>query len=323
MDQLGRAGKYFIQVPYTPGRILRRLRHGSLADAVKGKVILITGASSGIGKATAHRVALAGGTVVLVARTRDKLEETRKEIHADGGNAFVSSCDLTDLDDIDRMAVDVLAQHGAVDVLINNAGRSIRRSLALSYERMHDFQRTMQLNYFGAVKLILALLPSMRSQKSGHIVNVSSFGVQLGAPRFSAYVASKAALDAFSRCAASEIHGDNVFISTVYMPLVRTPMIEPTSFYRSVPALTPSQAADLICQAIANRPKRVSTRVGNFSELAYAVSPETVDAFVNTAYRLFPDSKAARGDKEHPEEEEQELSGAAKLVASIVRGQHW
>ena len=321
MDQLARAGKYFIQVPYTPGRIMRRLRRGSLTDAVKGKVVLITGASSGIGKATAHRVARAGGTVVLVARTRDKLEEIAQAIATDGGSAAAFPCDLTDLDDIDRMAAEVLAQHGSVDVLVNNAGRSIRRSLALSYDRMHDFQRTMQLNYFGAVKLILALLPAMRENKTGHIVNVSSFGVQLGAPRFSAYVASKAALDAFSRCAASELHGDNVHISTVYMPLVSTPMIEPTAFYRSVPALTPEQAAELICQAIANRPKRVSTRVGNFSELAYAVSPETVDAFVNTAYRLFPDSHAARGDKEP--EPDQELSGAALLLARVVRGQHW
>jgi NAD(P)-dependent dehydrogenase (short-subunit alcohol dehydrogenase family) len=320
VDQVGRAAKYFIQVPYTPGRVMRRLRRGSLADAVKGKVILITGASSGIGRATARKVAAAGGTVLLVARTPEKLEETRDEVVAAGGVAHVHPCDLTDLDDIDRMAAEVLEEHGAVDVLVNNAGRSIRRSVALSYDRMHDYQRTMQLNYFGAVKLILALLPSMRERRSGHIVNVSSFGVQLGAPRFSAYVASKAALDAFSRILASEIHGDNVRVSTVYMPLVRTPMIEPTSFYKSVPALTPNQAAELISQAIANHPKRVSTRVGNFSELAYAVFPESVDAFVNTAYRLFPDSHAARGDKEEPEEE---LSGPALLLARVVRGQHW
>ncbi len=319
MDQFERAGRLLIQVPYTPGRLLRRLRRGSLPDAVRGRVTMITGASSGIGRAAARRVGAAGGTVLLVARTPAKLEEVRAEIAGSGGEAHVHACDLTDLDDIDRMAAEVLAEHGQVDVLVNNAGRSIRRSVALSYDRMHDYQRTMQLNYFGAVKLILALLPGMRSRHSGHIVNVSSFGVQLGAPRFSAYVASKAALDAFSRIVASEIHGDNVHISTVYMPLVRTAMIAPTTFYRSVPALTPDQAADLICSAIAQRPKRVSTRVGNFSELAYAVVPDSVDAVVNTAYRLFPDSAAARGEAEKDEP----LSGAAWLLARIVRGQHW
>jgi NAD(P)-dependent dehydrogenase (short-subunit alcohol dehydrogenase family) len=322
VDQLARAGKYFIQVPYTPGRLLRRLRRGSLEDAVKGRVVLITGASSGIGRAAASRVGAAGGTVLLVARTPQTLMDARDEVEAVGGVAHVYPCDLTSLEDIDRMATEVLAEHGSVDVLVNNAGRSIRRSIKLSYDRMHDFERTMQLNYFGALKLILALLPTMRARRAGHIVNVSSFGVQLGAPRFSAYVASKAALDGFSRCIAGEIHGDNVHISTVYMPLVRTPMIAPTSFYRSVPALTPEQAADLICQAIANRPKRVSTRVGNFSELAYALSPETVDMVVNTAYRMFPDSSAARGAAEADEPEE-ELSGAALLLARVVRGPHW
>jgi NAD(P)-dependent dehydrogenase (short-subunit alcohol dehydrogenase family) len=233
----------------------------------------------------------------------------------------VHRCDLSHLDDIDRMAAEVLAAHGRVDVLVNNAGRSIRRSIALSYDRMHDFQRTMQLNYFGAVKLILALLPQMRERKSGHIVNVSSTGVQLSVPRFSAYVASKAALDAFSRCIAPEVQGDGVRITTIYMPLVRTPMIAPTGLYKSFPALTPEKAADLVCTAIAHRPKRLATPFGNLVELAYAVNPSSVDLVVNNAYQLFPDSHAARGGDADTDEERP--SGVAGLFAKVLRGPHW
>ena len=169
-------------------------------------MVLITGASSGIGKATAIKCGEAGAEVLLVARTPEKLEETKAEIEEGGGKAHIHQCDLSDLDDVERMAKEVLDQHERVDVLVNNAGRSIRRSVELSYERFHDFERTMQLNYFGALRLILSLLPAMRKRskgrKGGHIINVSSIGVQTHTPRFSAYVASKAALDAWSRCVA-------------------------------------------------------------------------------------------------------------------------
>jgi short-subunit dehydrogenase len=255
----------------------------SLPDAVRGRTVMITGASSGIGRATALKIGAAGGTVLLVARTRETLEEVAAEIAAlgGGGQAFVHPCDLSDLDDVARMATEVLAQHGPPDVLVNNAGRSIRRSIRRSYDRMHDFERTMQLNYFGAVKLILGLLPGMRERGSGHIINVSTMGLQTNTPRFSAYLASKAALDAFSRSIASEIIGDGVHVTTVYMPLVRTPMIAPTKHYDRLPALTPDAAADMIIEAIRRRPKRVSTALGSLVGLTYATAPGAQDLVLN------------------------------------------
>jgi NAD(P)-dependent dehydrogenase (short-subunit alcohol dehydrogenase family) len=211
------------QVPDEALRFGRRLRGGvSLESAVRGRVVLVTGASSGIGKSAAMKIAEAGGTVLLVARTPEKLQATKEQIEAGGGLAYVHPCDLSDMDDIDRMASEVLEQHGHVDILVNNAGRSIRRSIALSYDRPHDFERTMQLNYHGAVRLILRLLPVMRERKSGQIINVSSIGVQTNMPRFSAYVASKAALDAFSRCIASEIIDDDVHITTIHRRRTRS-----------------------------------------------------------------------------------------------------
>jgi short-subunit dehydrogenase len=209
-------------------------------------------------------------------------------------------------------------------VLINNAGRSIRRSVAASYDRFHDFERTMQLNYFGAVKLILKLLPGMRERKRGHIINVSSIGVQTNTPRFSAYVASKSALDAFSRCVAPEVIGDGVNITTVYMPLVRTPMIAPTNIYDAFPTLSPDEAAQLVTDAILDKPKRVATRLGTFGEILYAVSPKSVDQIMNTAYKIFPDSKAAKGEDGKPEEKkEQQMSTEAVAMAYLMRGVHF
>ena len=320
-DVVDRAKELIVHPPYTPGRVVRRIRHGSLESAVRDRVVMITGASSGIGKSAALKIGIAGGTVLLVARTPEKLEETRAQIAEHGGVAHAYPCDLNDLDDIDRMAREALERHGRVDVLVNNAGRSIRRSIALSYDRMHDFQRTMQLNYFGAVKLILAVLPTMRERKTGQIINISSIGVQTNTPRFAAYVASKSALDAFSRCIASEIRDDGVHITTIHMPLVRTPMIAPTKMYRGFPTLSPDQAADLICEGIVSRPKRIATRMGTAGEIAYAVVPGSVDLILNQAYHLFPDSKAAKG--ETPEADSGEVSRRASTFARVLRGIHW
>jgi len=270
------------------------LERRTLERAVRGKHVLITGASSGIGRALALQVADAGAEVLLVARTLEKLDAVQAEIRDAGGSAHVHPCDLTDSDAIKGMAGEVRSAHGRVDVLVNNAGRSIRRSIANSYDRLHDFERTIQLNYLGAVALILEVLPGMRERRSGHIVNVSSMGVQVNTPRFSAYVASKAALDSFSRCIASEIVDDDVAITTVYMPLVRTPMIEPTSFYRGLPALEPEEAADMVAKAIANRPKRATTAAGRVAELTYATAPKVQDAVVNAAFKLVPGSGSHR-----------------------------
>jgi NAD(P)-dependent dehydrogenase (short-subunit alcohol dehydrogenase family) len=221
------------------------------------------------------------------------------------------------------MADEVLEQHGGVDILVNNAGRSIRRSVALSYDRFHDFERTMQLNYFGALKLILRMLPGMRERGRGQIINVSSIGVQTNTPRFSAYVSSKAALDAFARCIASEVVDDGVAITTIHMPLVRTPMITPTKMYDAFPTSTPEEAADMIADAIIRRPKKIATRLGNFGELLYNVAPKASDAILNTAYKLFPDSSAAKGEKEKKAEVEQEASTEQVAFAYLMRGVHW
>jgi len=305
-------------------------RERSLKSSVEGKRIVVTGASSGIGREAAIKIVEAGGEVILVSRTREKLEEVAEEIAERGGSAHVHPADLADNEDLERLAQEVTDEHGGVDILINNAGRSIRRSVASSYERFHDYERTMQLNYFGAVRLILSWLPGMRERKSGHIVNVSSIGVQTNTPRFSAYVASKAALDAFSRSIATEVVGDGVHITTVYMPLVRTPMIAPTSIYDNFPTLSPDEAAQMICDAIIDKPKRKASRLGTFGEVLYAVSPKTVDRVMNLGYKLFPESKAAKGDKKQVEAgqdgqgaEKEEMSTEAVAMAYLMRGVHW
>ena len=301
-----------------------RRKDKALARAIRGKTVMITGASSGIGRATALRVGAAGGKVILVARGADKLEQTRLEIADLGGTAYVHRCDLSDMSDIERMAKEVLQEHGRVDILVNNAGRSIRRSIALSYDRFHDFERTMQLNYFGCVRLILTLLPVMRQpspdgRKGGHIINISSIGVQTNTPRFSAYVASKAALDAFSRCIASEVIEDGVHLTTIHMPLVRTPMIAPTTMYDRFPTMTPTEAADMICRAMIRKPKKVGTTLGNAGELMYQVAPRGVDLVLNYGYKMFPDSKAARGGDRSSDQP----SSESVAFAHILRGVHW
>ena len=204
-------------------------------------------------------------------------------------------------------------------MLVNNAGRSIRRSLALSHDRFHDFERTIQLNYLGAVKLILELLPRMRERRAGHIVNVSTIGVQTNTPRFSAYIASKAALDAFTRVAASETVGDGIAFTTIHMPLVRTPMIAPTRIYDSFPAISPEQAADMICEAIRARPKQINTRLGTFGAFAYALAPKAVDQVLHMAYKAFPDSAAARGERDG----DAPASTEQAALAHLLRGVHW
>ncbi len=294
------------------GSVLAR----SLEDAVKGRTVMITGASSGIGKAAALEIGRAKGTVLLVARSADKLEEVGREVEALGGSAFVHRADLTDFDDIDRMANEALEMHGSVDILVNNAGKSIRRSVSRAYDRFHDYQRTMQLNYFASVKLILDLLPVMREQGSGHIINISTIGLQTNTPRFSAYLASKAALDAFSRSMAPEVVGDGVHVTTIYMPLVRTPMIAPTKIYDRFPTLSPDEAAGLITDAIRKRPKRIGTTMGNIGQLGYAVAPGAQDLVANRAYHLFPEGDGAkpRKDEDTPEQ---------RAFVRATRGVHW
>ncbi|WP_329476947.1 SDR family NAD(P)-dependent oxidoreductase [Kribbella sp. NBC_01484] len=230
-----------------------------LAAAVRDQVVLVTGASYGIGEATARRLARAGATVLLVARTADQLEVVAGEIRASGGTAFVYPANLADPVAVEELARTVLAEHGRVDVLVSNAGKSIRRSVADSYQRFHDIERTNAVNYLGPAKLVLELLPSMRERGSGHIVNVSTAGVRTPPmARWSAYLASKSAFDVWLRCVAQEIRGDGVTTSTVYMGLVHTRMSEPTPLLNKMPGLTPEQAADQVCTAVAERPHNIT-----------------------------------------------------------------
>ena len=243
-------------------------------ENVKNKVILITGASSGIGLTVAKKMASAGAHVLLVARTQDTLQQVQTEIVQAGGKASIFPCDLSDMEAIDRVAKEIIQKVEHIDILINNAGRSIRRAVHESIDRFHDFERTMQLNYFGAVRLVLNVLPHMINRKGGQIINISSIGVLANATRFSAYVASKAALDAFSRCLSAEVHSHKISITSIYMPLVRTPMIAPTKIYNYVPTLSPDQAADLIAYAVVKRPKRIATNLGRLASVTYSLVPE-------------------------------------------------
>ena len=294
----------------------------TLAGKVKDKVIVVTGGTSGIGEATAIKLAEAGAKVVIVARDPEKAQLTLAKIQEAGGHAKFYSCDLAELASCDKLVASVLKDYGTCHYLVNNAGRSIRRGIANSYDRFHDFERTMQLNYFGSLRLIMGFLPSMVKQGTGQIINISSIGVLTQAPRFSAYVASKAALDAFSGCAASEFYDNNVHFTTINMPLVRTPMIAPTKMYNSVPTLSPEQAADLVVEAIVYKPVRIATRLGIFGAIIHAVSPKLTQIILNAAFRMFPDSSAAQGKKGEPGKEV-EMTPEAVAFAQITQGIHW
>jgi len=299
----------------------------TLKGKVKGKVVLVTGGSSGIGLAAAHKIAQAGAITVIVGRDQDKLDTAKGEIDAalaeagnpNGGEVVTLSADLASMDSCDQMVEWLVGKYGGVDVLINNAGRSIRRGVESSYDRFHDFERTMQLNYFGCLRTTMGLLPHMAAKRSGHVVNISSIGVLTNAPRFSAYVASKAALDAWTRCAASEFIDVGVTFTTINMPLVKTPMIAPTRIYDNVPTLNPEEAADLIVQAIVYRPVRIATRLGVFGQVLHAMAPRVAQIVMNTTFRMFPDSDRAKGEKE----------GKAKAtpdqiaLANLMRGVHF
>ena len=266
-----------------------------LASPVAGRVVVVTGASSGVGEAAAKLVAARGGNVVLIARRAEELARVVKEIHEAGGQASAYACDLTDGDAVDATVASILADRGHVDMLVNNAGRSIRRSLELSYDRMHDFERTMAINYFGPVRLTLALLPSMREQRFGHVVNVVTWGVQLKAPKFAAYIASKTALDTFARIAGREAWYDGVTFSNLRLSLVRTDMITATEAYQKARAKTPEEAAELVLRALEDRPLTLGTFVSNAGEILGLVAPRLSDALMAEMNRRMPDSRAAQG----------------------------
>lgn len=283
---------------------------------VNGKTIIVTGASSGIGLTVAKSLAKAGAHVLLISRTKETLDEVKAEIEANGGKASVFPCDLNDMESIDAVSKDILASVDHIDILINNAGRSIRRAVHESVDRFHDFERTMQLNYFGAVRLVLNLLPHMIDRKNGQIINISSIGVLANATRFSAYVASKAALDAFSRCLSAEVLKHKIAITSIYMPLVRTPMIAPTKIYKYVPTLSTDEAADLVALAIVKRPKKVATHLGRLASITYAIAPDINNVLMSIGFNLFPSSSASMG-------EQQKLSLMQRLYVKLFPGEHW
>ncbi|MCU4398013.1 MULTISPECIES: SDR family NAD(P)-dependent oxidoreductase [Acinetobacter] len=283
---------------------------------VDGKTIIVTGASSGIGLTVSKHLAQAGAHVLLLARTKETLDEVKAEIEANGGKASVFPCDLNDMESIDAVSKEILASVDHIDILINNAGRSIRRAVHESIDRFHDFERTMQLNYFGAVRLVLNVLPHMMQRKDGQIINISSIGVLANATRFSAYVASKAALDAFSRCLSAEVHSHKIAITSIYMPLVRTPMIAPTKIYKYVPTLSPEEAADLIAYAIVKRPKKIATNLGRLASITYAIAPDVNNILMSIGFNLFPSSTASIGEQE-------KLNLIQRAYARLFPGEHW
>ena len=302
----------------------------TLKGQVQGKVVLVTGGSSGIGLAAAHKLAQAGAITVIVGREQEKLDAAKRDIETAlkakdgdatrGGELVTFSADLASLESCDTMVAWLIENYGGVDVLINNAGRSIRRGIESSKERFHDFERTMQLNYFGCLRVTMGLLPGMAAKRRGHVVNISSIGVLTNAPRFSAYVASKAALDAWARCAASEYLDVGVTFTTINMPLVRTPMIAPTKIYQNVPTLSPDEAADLIVQAIVYKPVRIATRLGVFGQLLHALAPRVAQIVMNTTFRMFPDSDASKGAKEG---EKTKATADQIAYANLMRGIHF
>jgi NAD(P)-dependent dehydrogenase (short-subunit alcohol dehydrogenase family) len=296
----------------------------TLKGQVAGKVVLITGGSSGIGLAAAIKIAEAGATTIINGRDEEKLFAAKAEILEKAGKdakVFTYSVDVADMADTERFVALVTQEHGGVDILVNNAGRSIRRGIESSFDRFHDVERTMQLNYFGAVKVTMGFLPGMMKKRAGQVINISSIGVLTNAPRFSSYVASKAALDAWTRCAASEFADLNIKFTTINMPLVRTPMIAPTKLYNNVPTLAPEEAADLIVQAIVYKPVRIATRLGIAGQVLHALVPKVMQIAMNTSFRMFPDSTAAKGER--GEGKPAQLSADQVAFQQLMRGIHF
>jgi NAD(P)-dependent dehydrogenase (short-subunit alcohol dehydrogenase family) len=292
----------------------------SLRGTVGGKVVLVTGGSSGIGLAAAHKFAEAGAITLICGRDQNKLDEACAEARARGYQFIAYPVDIAEPEECEAFVQAVTEAHGGVDFLINNAGRSIRRAIESSYDRFHDYERTMQLNYFGSLRVTTGFLPGMVAKRKGHVVNISSIGVLTNAPRFSAYVASKAALDAWTRCASSEFADQGISFTTINMPLVRTPMIAPTGLYNNVPTLAPEEAADMIAQACIFKPVRVATRLGIFGQVLHALVPRVAQIVMNTTFRMFPDSSAAKGAKGG---DKPKLSAEAVAMQQMMRGIHF
>src|ERR1700744_2156780 len=246
-----------------------------------GKRVLLTGASSGIGEAGAELLARHGATVAAVARRKDLLEALADRITNAGGPAISVPGAVLDKDRCGALVADVEKRIGGVDILINNAGRSIRRPLAESLEPWHDVERTMVLNYYAPLRLVRGLAPGMLERGDGHIINVSTWGVMSEAsPLFSVYNASKAALGSIGRVVETEWGRKGVHSTTLYYPLVATPMIAPTKAYEGMPALTSEEAAEWMVTAARTRPVRIAPRMAVALNALNTVAPRSVNALM-------------------------------------------
>jgi thioester reductase-like protein/NAD(P)-dependent dehydrogenase (short-subunit alcohol dehydrogenase family) len=316
-----------------------RARRDDPEGALVGRHVIITGASSGIGRASAIAVAERGGCVFALARNGDALDDLVAEIRANGGQAYAFSCDVTDSGSVEHTVKDILGRFGHVDYLVNNAGRSIRRSVVNQTDRLHDYERVMAVNYFGAVRMVLALLPHWRERRFGHVVNVSSAGVQAHSPKYSAYLPTKAALDAFSEVVATETLSDHVTFTTIHMPLVATPMIKPSRRLNPVPPITAEHAAAMVVRGLIDKPLRIDTPLGTLSEAGHYFTPKLSRRILHQVYLGYPDSAAARGAS-GPDVADQQSSrqprpptraavtrvripGPVKRLVRLVPGVHW
>jgi thioester reductase-like protein/NADP-dependent 3-hydroxy acid dehydrogenase YdfG len=312
-----------------------RARRGDTAGPLVGRHVIITGASSGIGRASAVAVAERGATVFALARSADALEELIGEIRAAGGDAYAFTCDVTDSASVDRTVTEILTRFGHVDYLVNNAGRSIRRSVSASTDRLHDYERVMAVNYFGAVRMVLALLPHFRQRRFGHVVNVSSAGVQANSPKYSAYVPSKAALDAFADVVGTETLSDHVTFTNIHMPLVRTPMIAPSRRLNPIPPISPEHAAAMVVRALVDKPARIDTPLGTLADFGTHFAPRLSRRLLHQLYLGLPDSAAARGEtpavREAPSRPRRgraarpplRVPAPVRKAARMVPGLHW
>jgi thioester reductase-like protein/short-subunit dehydrogenase len=272
-----------------------RARRDDPAGPLVGKHVIITGASSGIGRASAIAVAERGATVFALARNATALDELVTEIRANGGQAYAFTCDVTDSASVEHTVKDILGRFDHVDYLVNNAGRSIRRSVVNSTDRLHDYERMMAVNYFGAVRMVLALLPHWRERRFGHVVNVSSGGVLARNPKYSSYLPTKAALDMFADVVASETVSDHITFTNIHMPLVRTPMIVPSRRLNPVPPISAEHAAAMVVRALIEKPVRIDTPLGTLAEIGHYFTPRLSRRILHQLYLGYPDSPAARG----------------------------
>ena len=317
-----------------------RARRDDPRGPLVGRHVIITGASSGIGRASAIAIAERGAIVFALARNGDALDDLVAEIRSKGGQAYAFTCDVTDSGSVEHTVKDILGRFDHVDYLVNNAGRSIRRSVVNQTDRMHDYERVMAVNYFGAVRMVLALLPHWRERRFGHVVNVSSAGVQARSPKYSAYLPTKAALDAFSEVVGTETLSDHVTFTNIHMPLVATPMIKPSRKLNPVPPITAEHAAAMVVRGLIDKPARIDTPLGTLSEAGHYFTPRLSRRILHQVYLGYPDSAAARGEAPAEPVVDQPSSrrpkppvrtavarvrvpGPVKRVVRLVPGVHW